>query len=169
MCNFACTYVSGDQGVDGKGTTFTLIVGTQHDQDIFDGNDNGESPDDERQGAEKVVVRGCRAKGTRIDVKRTGSNIAVDDTNGLIGQPEERPAAEDLLFGPFLVNVTNVLRVCRLDILKRPLASDWRRVGLVKDSAIKANAIVVSHCEQAVHRMVWRVMRQRACQCRRCS
>lgn len=139
------THISREQGIDGKGATFTFIVRTKYYQDILDGDNKGKSPDDERQSAQKIVVRRLRGECRRIDVEWAGSNVAVDDSNGLVGQPHKRPPFEDLLLGEGLFVVTDTLRVDRLAILHAPLSSSRRRVDLCDGILAKVDSTGVCH------------------------
>jgi hypothetical protein len=43
-----CTHVSRQQVVHCKGSTLSFIVGTQHDENIFDSHDEDDGPNNER-------------------------------------------------------------------------------------------------------------------------
>ena len=45
-----CSYVARQQGVNGKSSPFSVIVGSQDNKDIFDADDQCQSPDDQGQG-----------------------------------------------------------------------------------------------------------------------
>ena len=74
----------------GESSTLALVICSEDDKDVLDANHQSHGPDDEREGSEKVLVRGIGAEGRRVDVKRTGSNIAIDDASGLVREPGRR-------------------------------------------------------------------------------
>lgn len=79
--------MSRQERVNGKGAALALVVGAEHDEDIFQSDDQGEGPDDERQSSEEIVVRRGGSEGGRVNIKRTGPYVAVDDAGGLVCQP----------------------------------------------------------------------------------
>lgn len=62
------TYVSRDQGVQGKGTSLPFIVGIEHNADILDGDRNCERPDDQGDSTENVLVAWLAAEGGGVDI-----------------------------------------------------------------------------------------------------
>ena len=64
-------------------TAFALVVGPHHDGDVFDGDDDDQGVDDEREDAEDVVVRrryGVRSEETLANrVEHAGADVAIDD------------------------------------------------------------------------------------------
>ena len=79
--------MSGEQRIQRKGPTFTLVVGSEYDEDILDADHQRKGPDDKGESPEKVIVGGFRRECGRVDVERTCSNVAIDDSHGLIGKP----------------------------------------------------------------------------------
>jgi hypothetical protein len=53
----------------------------QDDQNIFDGDHHGESPDDDRQDSHQVLVVWWFSKSRGVYVEWTGPNVTVDDTD----------------------------------------------------------------------------------------
>ena len=84
------TYKSGQQTVDGECPSLALVVRPKHNHYVLDTNHQGQSPDDQREGAEKVIIAGFGTESRRVDVKGGGANVAVDDANGLVGEPRGR-------------------------------------------------------------------------------
>ena len=68
----------------------------QNDQNIFDGDHHGQRPDDDRQDSNEVLVGWWCWKGRGVHVERTGPNVTVDDTDGLICKPQQISTMEDL-------------------------------------------------------------------------
>lgn len=52
------SYVASEQTVHCKCSALPFIVRVQHNDNIFDCDDNGKRPDDDRQGTKEVIVRG---------------------------------------------------------------------------------------------------------------
>jgi hypothetical protein len=82
------SYISGQERVHGECTSFTFVVGEENDAHVFDAHDEGQGPNDDREGAKKVGVRGIVGEGGGVYVERAGSNIAIDDTRGLVDKPD---------------------------------------------------------------------------------
>ena len=91
------TYISGQETVHREGPSLTLVVRPEHNHDILDTHHQRQSPDDQREGAEKVIIAGFGAESRRVDVKGGGANVAVDNANGLIGEPRGRAMCVNLV------------------------------------------------------------------------
>jgi hypothetical protein len=50
------TYMSRKKSEQGKSSTFSLVICSKNDEDVFDANHQGQSPDDKREGTEKVII-----------------------------------------------------------------------------------------------------------------
>ena len=75
----------GCQRQHGDQATFAVVVGTQHQHHVLEGDDNRQGPEEDREDA--VDVFGCerhmaRAKHLLDRVQNTGTDVAVDDTDG---------------------------------------------------------------------------------------
>ena len=89
-CKPWCSGVSAGPARNQRGqcehTTFALVVGTHHDRDVLDRDDEDQRVDDERQHAEHVLVRRwhrVRPKEALAQcVYGTGPDVAVDDAEG---------------------------------------------------------------------------------------
>ena len=57
------TYISRQQTIDGKGATLALIVCPEHNDNILDTNHQRQGPNDQREGAEKIIIARFRGKG----------------------------------------------------------------------------------------------------------
>lgn len=57
------TYVSRQQAVDSKSPPFTLIIRPKHNGDVLDADHKRQGPDNQGEGAEKIIVTGLRAEG----------------------------------------------------------------------------------------------------------
>jgi hypothetical protein len=49
-------HISREKRVHGKSASFAFIVGKEHDADVFDGDHYCQSPDNEGNGTENVVL-----------------------------------------------------------------------------------------------------------------
>lgn len=47
--------VSRQKAVQGKGASLTIVVGAEDDECVFDGDNQGQRPDDDGQGANQVI------------------------------------------------------------------------------------------------------------------
>ena len=88
------TYISGQQSINSEGSAFTFVIGPQYNGDILDTDHQGQGPDDQGQRAKEVIMAGFRAKGRGVDVEWGSTDIAINDTNGLVCEPRGR---EELL------------------------------------------------------------------------
>ena len=61
-------YISGQQRVDCERPSLSLIICSEDNEDIFDADHECEGPDDERKGAEQVIVARVGREGARVDV-----------------------------------------------------------------------------------------------------
>ena len=73
---------------------FAVIVGPQHEDDVLDGHDDRQRPEDQRDEADDLGARqypvfhdGAQRLAKRID--RAGSDIPVDDADRSDGQRKE--------------------------------------------------------------------------------
>ena len=82
------TYVSRKQRIQGKGATFSVIIGEENNADVLYGHDQCEGPDDDGQRAQEVIIGWIGREGRRVDIERAGANVTVDDSGRLICQPE---------------------------------------------------------------------------------
>lgn len=57
------TYMSRKKSEQGESSTFSLVICSKNDEDVFDANHQGQSPDDKREGAQKVIVGGIGGEG----------------------------------------------------------------------------------------------------------
>jgi hypothetical protein len=80
-------YVARKKSKQREGSTLSLIVCSQDDDDVFDANHQSQSPDDKRKDAEKVIVGWIGCEGRRVNIKRTGSNVAIYYTSSLVREP----------------------------------------------------------------------------------
>jgi hypothetical protein len=80
-------YIARKKGKQRECTTLSLVICSQDDDDVFDANHQSQGPDDKRKDAEKVIVRWIGGEGRRVNVKRTGSNIAIYYTSSLVREP----------------------------------------------------------------------------------
>ena len=62
-------YISCQQGVAAESAPFTLIVGMQNNEHVFDSDHEGERPDDKRKDLKHIVVVWCAGEGGREDVQ----------------------------------------------------------------------------------------------------
>jgi hypothetical protein len=81
-------YMPRQKSEQGESSTFSLVICSKDYEDVFEGNHESHSPDDKREGAEKVIVGWIGREGRRVNVKRTGSNIAIDYASSLVREPE---------------------------------------------------------------------------------
>ena len=104
---------------------FAVVLGAQHENRIFDRNDDRQCPNDQRDAAEHIAGRSRHAAVRKEDlidgVKRGGADVAIDDPDGTQGQRGEtargrmhRPARNRRRLA---VNVTGRLHVFRSGIL----------------------------------------------------
>ena len=84
---YSSTHISRQERVYSKCSSLTFIVCIEHYADIFDGNHDGESPNDEWDGSENILIARFAAKSRRVHIQRTCSNIPIDDSKRLISQP----------------------------------------------------------------------------------
>lgn len=91
------TYISGQQTIDSECPSLALIIRSEHNRYILDTNHQRQSPDDQREGAEKVIIAGFGAESRRVDVEGGGANVAIDDANGLVGEPGGMSMCVDLV------------------------------------------------------------------------
>jgi len=55
-------YKARQQRIYGKGTTLALIIGGEDYEDIFDGDDQCQGPDDQGDDAEQIFIRRFRGE-----------------------------------------------------------------------------------------------------------
>ena len=88
----------GDQRGERENAAFALVVGAQHERDVFQRHDQQQRVDDQRQHAEDVVVRRrhrVRAEETLAHrVQRAGADVAIDDAERGQGQRKETAAVD---------------------------------------------------------------------------
>ena len=68
----------------------------KYDKDIFESDHHRERPEDDGQHANEIIVCGRLGEGGGVDIERTGSDISIDHTDGLVCEPQQVPAVEDL-------------------------------------------------------------------------
>ena len=90
MCDVG---IPREETVEREGAALSIIVGTQNDEAVFDGDDKSQSPDDDGQRADEVLGGGLAGKGRRVHVQRRGAYVAVDDARGLEAEPDKADAA----------------------------------------------------------------------------
>lgn len=54
---------AGEERVERKGAALAVVVGAEDDEGVFDGDDEGQGPDDDGEGADEVVPRGLGGEG----------------------------------------------------------------------------------------------------------
>ena len=89
-------YISAEQGIYRKCTAFALIIRSQHNEHILDSDHQGNTPDDEGEGPEEIVVAWLGSKGGGENIEGRSANVAIDDPYGLIRQPkcQDTPKSE---------------------------------------------------------------------------
>ena len=75
------TYIATEERIGAERATLAIVVRESYDQNVLDRHHHEERPNDKRQGTDEVLVRGGGAKGGRVDVERTGSNVSIDHAN----------------------------------------------------------------------------------------
>ena len=86
----------------GKCSTLAVIVGAKQDQHVFDGDDEDERPDDQRQDAEDgglacgLTAARRRQHGFAQGVERARADVAIDDANATERKPPEIAARRSL-------------------------------------------------------------------------
>jgi hypothetical protein len=81
---------------EGHHTTFAMVVGAQHDDDVLEGNDDQQRPDDQRQNAQDVRLDHRQRVVHRIEgflerIKRAGADVAKNHPQGGNGhRPQAR-------------------------------------------------------------------------------
>lgn len=75
------TYVTGEEGIKSESASFAIIVCSEDDENVLEGDYQGDSPDDEGECAEQVIITGITGKGGGINVKWAGTDITIDDTS----------------------------------------------------------------------------------------
>jgi hypothetical protein len=84
------------QAVERKQTALSVVLGAQHQQRIFDGDNDGDRPDHERHAAEHVgrrQRRGAAAQEQLVHgVERRCTDIAIDDAERPYRQSRETSA-----------------------------------------------------------------------------
>jgi hypothetical protein len=55
--------MSRKKSEQGESSTFSLVICSKNDEDVFDANHQGQSPDDKREGTQKVIVGGIGGEG----------------------------------------------------------------------------------------------------------
>ena len=80
-----------------RDAALALVVCAQDEHDVFDADDNGQRPDDERKHAHDVDVQqgnGVRAVEAFLDgIQRTGAHVALDHTKRRQGERHGPPLA----------------------------------------------------------------------------
>ena len=56
------TYISGEKGIQRKGPTFTFVIGSEDNDDIFDRYNKSECPNDKGYRSQKVLMGWSRQK-----------------------------------------------------------------------------------------------------------
>lgn len=74
-------YISRQQSISAESASFSFVIGVQDDDDVLDSHHHENCPENERKGAHQVLFAGRTGKCGRVDIKRAGSNVTVDDTN----------------------------------------------------------------------------------------
>jgi hypothetical protein len=90
-------HVAAQERVHTESAALAAVVRVEDDKDVFDCHHHEKTPDDNREDTEEVLTRGGFGKRRRIHVKGAGSYVAVDDSYGLVGEPEEHASFEDLV------------------------------------------------------------------------
>ena len=83
-------HISREQRVDSERPSLPLVICSEDDKYVFYTDHECQGPDDEREGAEQVIVAWIGREGAGINVKRACTDVAVDDSNGLVSKPEYR-------------------------------------------------------------------------------
>ena len=68
--NEGVVYISREKRVHCKCSSLAFIIGSQHNEHIFDTNHKRKCPNDERQNTEEVIMTGLGSEGGGIDVER---------------------------------------------------------------------------------------------------
>jgi hypothetical protein len=61
ICGRANLHVA-KESEQGKSSTFSLVICSKNDEDVFDANHQGQSPDDKREGTQNVIIGGIGGK-----------------------------------------------------------------------------------------------------------
>lgn len=80
-------YISREKSEQGKSSTLSLVICSEDDDDVFDANHQSQSPDDKRKDAKNIIVGRVGGEGRRVDVERTGPNVAIYNAGGLVREP----------------------------------------------------------------------------------
>ena len=81
------------KAVQCEGASLAIVVGIEDDEAILDTHEQGQGPDDEGEGTDKVIPGWLRAEGRGVHVKRGGANVTVNNTGRLESHPEEDETA----------------------------------------------------------------------------
>lgn len=83
VAGFCAAGDAGGQGHEGEGAAFAVIVGAHDEGDIFEGDDDRQRPEDQRENAIDIwgLLAGLLeiAEGGLQGVERAGAEVAVDD------------------------------------------------------------------------------------------
>ena len=86
----------------GHHATLALVVGTQDEGRVLDGNDGDQRPEDQRKHTEHVLAQRQHAmhivERLAEGIQRTRADVAVDNSNGEKAKREQAPAACALVF-----------------------------------------------------------------------
>lgn len=85
--------VACQEGVERKGTALTVVVCSQDDEGVLDGDDEGQGPDDDGERTDEIVPAGLGCERRGVDVEGRGANVAVDCAGALEAEPEEQETA----------------------------------------------------------------------------
>lgn len=100
------TYVATQQRVSAESAALAIIVCAKDDKDVFDCDHEDERPNNDRQDPKQVLAARLIFECRRIHVERTGPDVAIDGTDGLVGEPKQEFAVKDLL----VLEITGLLQ-----------------------------------------------------------
>src|SRR4029079_11077167 len=103
--------LGGDEGHQGEDAAFAAVVGPHDEEQVLDGDDEEEGPEDEREDAEDVPRGGGEAVGAvealAESVKGARADVAVDNAQGTEGERQQAAALTRSLHASHLLNTSN--------------------------------------------------------------
>ena len=113
----------------GQCATLAAVVGAQHENNVFNGDDNRQRPDYERQHAEHVVAGGNASLGRRVErfaerIDRAGADVAENDTECTKHQNRQTMLARRILDCRLRAGFSTAARIgiCHIKLLHPELA-----------------------------------------------
>ena len=122
------------QGDERQDPALALVVGAQHEGDIFDRDDDRQRPEDQRQHAEHLLGRGRRAAGRGMQrlaqrIDRAGADVAIDDAERAEHQQRQLVFGRRAYagFGCGRRHVREAASVISGNSHSKPLQANWPR------------------------------------------